>query len=86
MPQTANPVSNVGPLTILGAVTRGLLVDSRDELVDRLEGLLCDPVLRDQLGAKAQTRSGEFSWAQSADALAGVLHAVRAGEFVSGVV
>jgi glycosyltransferase involved in cell wall biosynthesis len=64
----------------------GLLVDGHDELVDRLERLLRDPVLRDQLGAKAQARSAEFSWAQSADAMAGVLQAVRVGEFVSGVV
>jgi glycosyltransferase involved in cell wall biosynthesis len=71
--------------SIVDGVT-GLLVDSHAELVDRLERLLRDPVLRDQLGAKAQTRSGEFSWTQSADAMASVLHAVQAGEFVSGVV
>ncbi|GBG38041.1 glycosyltransferase family 4 protein [Mycobacterium montefiorense] len=71
--------------SIVDGVT-GMLVDNRAELVDRLEQLLCDPVLRDQLGAKAQTRSGEFSWAQSADAMRAVLEAVQAGEFVSGVV
>jgi glycosyltransferase involved in cell wall biosynthesis len=70
--------------SIVDGVT-GMLVDTRAELVDRLEQLLCDPVLRDQLGAKAQTRSGEFSWTQSADAMRGVLEAVRAGHFVSGV-
>jgi hypothetical protein len=43
-------------------------------------------VLRDQLGVKAQTRSGEFSWTQSADAMRSVLEAVQAGYFVSGVV
>jgi glycosyltransferase involved in cell wall biosynthesis len=71
--------------SIVDGVT-GILVESRAELVGRLEELLADPVLRDQLGTKAQTRSGEFSWTQSADAMRGVLQAVRAGEFVSGVV
>ncbi len=64
----------------------GILVDSHPELVDRLDELLSDPVLRDQLGAKAQTRSGEFSWTQSTDAMRNVLEAVRTGEIVSGVV
>ncbi len=54
--------------------------------MDRLDELLSDPVLRDQLGAKAQTRSGEFSWTQSTDAMRNVLEAVRTGEIVSGVV
>ncbi|OBA60358.1 glycosyl transferase [Mycobacterium sp. 1100029.7] len=71
--------------SIVDGVT-GILVDNHAELTDRLEQLLCDPVLRDQLGAKAQTRSGEFSWTQSADAMRAVLDAVQAGEFVSGVV
>jgi len=71
--------------SIIDGVT-GMLVDTPVELVDRLEQLLSDPVLRDQLGAKAQTRSGEFSWTQSADAMRSVLEAVRAGHFVSGVV
>jgi glycosyltransferase involved in cell wall biosynthesis len=71
--------------SIVDGVT-GMLVDTPAELVDRLDRLLSDPVLRDQLGAKAQTRSGEFSWTQSADAMRSVLEAVRAGYFVSGVV
>jgi len=71
--------------SIVDGVT-GILVDSRAELEDRLEQLLCDPVLREQLGAKAQTRSGEFSWTQSADAMRSVLESVQAGVFVSGVV
>ncbi len=71
--------------SIVDGVT-GILVDSHPELVDRLDELLSDPVLRDQLGAKAQTRSGEFSWTQSTDAMRNVLEAVRTGEFVSGVV
>lgn len=54
--------------------------------MDRLEELLADPVLRDQLGAKAHTRSGEFSWAQSADAMRGVLDAVHCGRTVHGLV
>ena len=54
--------------SIIDGVT-GMLVDDRAELVDSLEQLLSDPVLRDQLGAKAQARSMEFSWAQSAEAL-----------------
>lgn len=71
--------------SIVDGVT-GLLVDDRDELVDRLSQLLSDQVLRDQLGAKAQARSVEFSWRQSADAMRSVLESMRAGVFVSGVV
>jgi len=71
--------------SIVDGVT-GILVDDRAELVDRLEELLSDPVLRDQLGVKAQTRSGEFSWTQSAEAARGVLQAVHDGGFISGVV
>ncbi|BBX64629.1 glycosyl transferase [Mycobacterium saskatchewanense] len=71
--------------SVVDGVT-GILVDSHPELVDRLEELLADAVLRDELGAKAQARSGEFSWAQSADAMRVVLEAVCAGGFVSGVV
>jgi glycosyltransferase involved in cell wall biosynthesis len=71
--------------SIIDGVT-GILVDDRPGLVDGLHRLLSDPVLRDQLGAKAQARSVEFSWQQSADAARTVLEAVRAGEFVSGLV
>lgn len=71
--------------SIIDGVT-GILVDDHAELVQRLEELLCDSVLREQLGAKAQTRSGEFSWRQSADAMCGVLQAVQAGHVVNGVV
>jgi glycosyltransferase involved in cell wall biosynthesis len=63
-----------------------VLVDSRAELVNRLQQLLDDPVLRDQLGAKAQARSTEFSWPQSADAMRTVLESVMAGDRISGVV
>jgi glycosyltransferase involved in cell wall biosynthesis len=71
--------------SIVDGVT-GVLVDSRAELVDRLQQLLTDPVLRDQLGAKAQARSVEFSWRQSAEAMRTVLESVMAGDRVSGVV
>jgi glycosyltransferase involved in cell wall biosynthesis len=71
--------------SIIDGVT-GVLVDGHDELVARLQQLLNDPVLRDQLGAKAQVRSAEFSWQQSADAMLSVLESVVAGERLSGVV
>ena len=71
--------------SIIDGVT-GILANSHAELVDRLDELLCDSVLREQLGAKAQARNSEFSWAQSADGMRQVLEAVRAGGFVSGVV
>ncbi|BDB40047.1 MULTISPECIES: glycosyltransferase family 4 protein [Mycobacterium] len=71
--------------SVIDAVT-GILVDHRGELVDRLEELLDDQVLRDQLGAKAQARSGEFSWRQSAAAMRAVLEKVQAGEYLSGLV
>ena len=69
--------------SIIDGVT-GILVDNHAELVDRLEQLLTDPVLREQLGAKAQVRSGEFSWAQSADAMRTVLEAVHTGDVIVG--
>jgi glycosyltransferase involved in cell wall biosynthesis len=71
--------------SIIDGVT-GVLVDSRAELVDRLEELLADRVLRDELGGKARARSTEFSWQQSADAMRTVLESVVAGDRVSGVV
>lgn len=71
--------------SIVDGVT-GLLVDDKHELVARLEQLLGDDVLREQLGVKAQLRSGEFSWRQSADAMHQVLESVLAGRMVSGIV
>ena len=71
--------------SIVDGVT-GLLVDDKHELVARLEQLLGDDVLREQLGVKAQLRSGEFSWRQSADAMHVVLESVLAGRMVSGIV
>jgi glycosyltransferase involved in cell wall biosynthesis len=71
--------------SIVDGVT-GLLVDSPADLVDRLEELLADRVLREELGAKAAVRSREFSWPQSAAAMRTVLESVHAGGRVSGVV
>ncbi|OBJ82816.1 glycosyltransferase family 4 protein [Mycobacterium asiaticum] len=71
--------------SIIDGVT-GVLIDHPGELVDRLDELLSDPVLRDQLGAKAQARSVEFSWQQSAEALHTVLRTVQVGGRVSGLV
>lgn len=71
--------------SIVDGVT-GLLVDSHADLVDRLEQLLADRVLRDELGAKAAARSREFSWPQTAAAMRTVLESVHAGGRVSGVV
>jgi glycosyltransferase involved in cell wall biosynthesis len=71
--------------SIIDGVT-GVLVDDRADLVNRLEQLLADPVLRAELGAKAQVRSAEFSWRTSADAMRSVLESVAAGGRISGVV
>ncbi|TFV55747.1 glycosyltransferase family 1 protein [Mycobacterium sp. PS03-16] len=71
--------------SIVDGVT-GLLVDDPAGLADGLERLLTDRVLREQLGAKAQARSDEFSWRQSADALHEVFVAMRDGRYVSGLV
>jgi glycosyltransferase involved in cell wall biosynthesis len=71
--------------SIVDGVT-GWLVDDHEELVDQLHRLLTDQVLREQLGAKAQARSREFSWQQSADAMRTVLAAVHTGQIVSGVI
>jgi len=71
--------------SIVDGVT-GLLVDDHPELVSRLDRLLSDHVLREQLGIKAQLRSGEFSWRQSADAMRVVLESVVEGRMVGGLV
>jgi glycosyltransferase involved in cell wall biosynthesis len=70
--------------SIVDGVT-GLLVDDHDELVERLEELLSDQVLRSELGAKAEARSREFSWPQSATAMRTVLDSVHAGTRIGGV-
>ena len=71
--------------SIVDGVT-GLLVDDYEGLVDGLERMLYDDVLREQLGAKAQVRSGDFSWKQSADAIRVVLDTVHAGSRASGLI
>jgi glycosyltransferase involved in cell wall biosynthesis len=71
--------------SIVDGVT-GILVDDRDELVERLEQLLCDPVLREELGRKAAVRCAEFSWTQSAQSMLHVLEAVQDGRRVSGLI
>ena len=71
--------------SIVDGVT-GLLVDDHAELVSRLEQLLCDHVLREQLGTKAQVRSREFSWPQSAEAMRTVLQSVVDGRLTGGLV
>ena len=71
--------------SIIDGVT-GMLVDDRDELIDRLADLLTDPLLRDELGRKAQARSTEFSWRQSTDGMRVVLESVMAGRLISGLV
>ena len=71
--------------SVVDGVT-GLLVDDRSELVDGLQRLLDDRVLREELGAKAAARSREFSWPQSAAAMTRVLESVHHGDRVSGVV
>lgn len=71
--------------SIVDGVT-GLLVDDYEGLVDGLDRLLSDDVLREQLGAKAQARSGDFSWKQSAEAMREVLESVHAGRLTSGVI
>lgn len=70
--------------SIVDGVT-GILVDNSRELTERLEELLADDVLREELGRKAQARTAEFSWRQSADAMLGVLQAVTSGRRVSGL-
>ena len=71
--------------SVIDGVT-GVLVDDHDELVDRLERLLTDQTLRDELGAKARARSRDFSWRQSAAAMRSVLESVHTGTRVSGVI
>jgi glycosyltransferase involved in cell wall biosynthesis len=71
--------------SIVDGVT-GMLVDDHAELVSGLERLLSDDVLREQLGTKAQLRTGEFSWPQSAQAMRTVLESVVDGRLISGVV
>ena len=70
--------------SIVDGVT-GVLADNSGDLVDRLKELLADAVLREELGRKAQARSAEFSWQQSAEAMRAVLESVRSGHLVEGL-
>ena len=71
--------------SIIDGVT-GKLAADRDDLVAGLDELLTDTALRTEMGRKAQARSREFSWRQSAESMRTVLAAVQRGERVSGVV
>lgn len=71
--------------SVVDGVT-GVLVDDHRGLVEALQTLLTDAVLREQLGVKAQLRAAEFSWPQSASAMLSVAEAVRGGKYVSGIV
>ena len=71
--------------SVIDGVT-GVLADDHGELVDRLERLLTDQTLRDELGAKARARSRDFSWPQSAAAMRRVLESVHTGTRVNGVI
>ena len=70
--------------SVIDGVT-GILVDDHRDLIDALEQLLADRVLREELGAKAVARSREFSWQQSAAAMRTVCESVHGGRRVSGV-
>ena len=64
---------------------------SSEKMLVKAAGLGADEIVIDledsvAAGAKAQARSGEFSWKQSADAMRTVLESVHAGRMVSGVV
>ena len=54
----------------------GLLVGSQAEFVQAVEQLLLDAPLRRRLGAAAQARAGEYSWAATGEKFAGVLRGV----------
>src|SRR5690606_12998069 len=73
------------PDSIVGGVT-GLPVDGRAQLAGAPERRLPEPVLLPELGAKAQARSREFSWRQSAEAMRTVLQSVYDGRRVSGLI
>ena len=64
----------------------GLLVRDLAGLTESVYALLSDPLLREELGAKARERAGEFSWPATADGVSRVLRASVAGEHVGGLV
>ncbi|GAA4401105.1 glycosyltransferase family 4 protein [Tsukamurella soli] len=71
--------------SVVDGVT-GVLVSSRDGLVDAVDALLADPERRADLGEKARARAAEFSWAETGSGVARVLDAVVAGRRVGGLV
>jgi glycosyltransferase involved in cell wall biosynthesis len=58
--------------SILDGVT-GLLASDQADLEGKVRLLLADPGLRNELGAKARTRSEQFSWDASTDAISAQL-------------
>ena len=64
----------------------GLLVDDPPEMTRACERLLADPGLRGDLGRAARDRATMLSWDATGRAMTTVLHAVRAGRRVAGVV
>ena len=64
--------------SILDGVT-GLLASDQDDLVRKIRLLLADPDLRSDLGEKARTRSGQFSWDLTTEAVAERLGVSPAG-------
>ena len=65
--------------TNCGSVVRdgvdGFIVPIRDAsaLADRIQQLVQDRQLRDQMGAAARQRAREFTWAAAVEQLAGIL-------------
>jgi glycosyltransferase involved in cell wall biosynthesis len=58
--------------SILDGVT-GLLATDAPDLIAQVDRLLCDDDLRRDLGAKARTRSEQFSWDTTATTVAAAL-------------
>ncbi len=71
--------------SVVDGVT-GILVGSKDGLVDAVGELLADPERRADLGEKARARADEFSWAATGSGVAGVLEGSIAGRRISGLV
>jgi len=55
----------------------GWLVDDEAELQKRVEELLLDPVLRDDMAAKARARAAEFDWGTSCRRFAELVERAR---------
>ncbi|WP_461166986.1 glycosyltransferase family 4 protein [Tsukamurella serpentis] len=83
---TAGYVSSKGLTdSVVDGVT-GMLVPDLAGLTESVFALLSDADLRDELGAKAQQRAGEFSWPATADGVGRVLAASVSGTLVGGLV